>query len=484
MALSIALVQLPHFYSGNNSRPPESYPLGLGYISSALKENNIAPVGIDLWGLQYGVQEALSLIDYKSFNYIGISAYSTQYKYLKELTLGLKEKYPQKPIICGGPGPTFNYEIILRNTGVDVCVVGEGDATIVELLNNFDNLNAVKGIAYLNSGAIVSTPNRDYIKDIDSLKFPDRTLFDLNKIISTANLVRAASNNGEVQNKFRKSADIIAGRGCPFDCNYCSKTFKGVRLRSVNNFIAEVEGLITDYGINHLLFNDELALINRKRTLQLCARLKRLRITWSCQGRIDQVDEEILNAMKDSGCIQLGYGVESASQSILDNMNKKQDVNKIIPVINLTKKIGIEPIIQYMYGYPGETNKTISNTVKFFKKIDHLYIGFTTTLMPGTRLYNQGIEKGLIKDEEKYLLQLDSGYNISVNETLINLTGFTNKEFFWKKRMLELKVNHNYYKKRPILYINFLVSILKLFRSKIMFFIKKVLNENSNIRIY
>jgi len=248
----------------------------------------------------------------------------------------------------------------------------------------------------------------------------------------------------------RRSADIIAGRGCPYSCHYCSRTFDGVRLRSINNLVAEVKELQTRYRINHLLFNDELVLVNKKRTLELCEELKKLGITWSCQGRINQVDRDILVAMKEAGCIEIGYGVESISQSILDNMNKKLRAETIVPTIKMTQAVGIKPIIQYMYGYPGENDETIAASSKFFKDIDHTYIGFTTTPIPGTKLYQDCIKDGLITDDEDYLMRLDSGYNLT--GAIINMTDFNDDEFVQKKLRLAMRVNHNYYKKRPLQY--------------------------------
>ena len=467
--ISIGLIQLPHFYGKNSSRPPECYPLGLGYISNALTESNITHAGIDLWGPQYSEEQALEQIDFSQFNYLGISAYATQYKYLKKFSLLLKKKYPEKPIICGGPGPTFSYAVILKNTGVDVCVIGEGEIAIIDLLKNFNELEKAKGIAYLKNGQVVCNSDREPLKYLDSLNFPNRELFDLEKVILTANDVRAGSDMPALKNKPRRSADIIAGRGCPYQCNYCSKTFEGLRLRSIDNIIAEVIEIKNKYRINHLQFNDELVLVNRKRTLQLCEQLKKLDIAWSCQGRIDQVDQSILIAMKEAGCIQVGYGVESVSQSILDNMNKKIKAENIVPVIKMTKEVGIEPIIQYMYGYRGENDDTIAATVRFFKDIDHPYVGFTTTLIPGTNLYREGIQKGLIGDEENYMLRLDSGYNL--NGTLINMTDFSDEEFLRNKRLLMMRVNHNYYKKRPFEYSKYIVKALK---GKLSRYLKKV----------
>jgi len=467
--ISVGLIQLPHFYGDNSSRSPECYPLGLGYISNVLTENNITHAGIDLWELQYSAEQALGRINFSQFDFFGISAYATQYKYLKKFSLLLKEKYPEKPIICGGPGPTFSYEVILKNTGVDVCIIGEGEITIIDLLKKFNQLEKVKSIAYLKNGQVVCNSHREPIKNLDSLNFPNRKLYDFEKIISTANSVRVSCDMPELKDKPRRSADIIAGRGCPYQCNYCSKTFAGLRLRSIDNLIAEVVEIKNKYGINHLQFNDELVLVNKRRTLQLCEELKKLNITWSCQGRIDQVDQTILMAMKEAGCIQVGYGVESVSQSILDNMNKKIKAENIVPVIKMTKEVGIEPIIQYMYGYRGENDDTIAATVRFFKEIDHPFIGFTTTLIPGTNLYKEGIQKGLIRNEEDYLLRLDSGYNL--NGALINMTDFSDEEFLQKKRLLMMKVNHNYYKKRLVEYIKFISKVLK---GKLSRFFKKL----------
>jgi radical SAM superfamily enzyme YgiQ (UPF0313 family) len=434
---------MPHFYGNNDSRPPAHYPNGLGYISSVLSANSIEHSGINLWERELTVDQAMTAFDYSQYDVLGISAYSTQYKYLKEFSLKLKSRYPDIPIVCGGPGPTFSSKIILANTGVDICVISEGEETIIDLLKNIDKPQDVAGISYKKNDEIISAAKRKYIKDLDSFPFPDRDIFDFRRIVE-----RKASN----------SADIIAGRGCPYQCTFCSKTFSGIRLRSVGNIVEEAKQLKERFGITHLQFNDELVLINKKRTLELCASLKELQLQWSCQGRIDQVDEEILRTMKSSGCVAVGYGVESVSQPILDAMKKKIKAENIIPVIKLTREIGITPIIQYMYGYPGETDETIERTFQFFKELDIPFIGQTTTPIPGSKLYDDCVANGIIKNEENYLLNLDSGYNLAAGS--INLTGFTDKELAQKQRKLQIRITHNYLKKRPFQYMSFASGII------------------------
>jgi len=458
-SVNIALVQLPHFYGNNMERLPESYPLGLGYISSVLAKADIPHQGVDLWAKRLSVPEALQQIDFNKFDFIGISAYSTQYKYLKSFSLGLKERYPHIPVICGGPGPTFSADIILRKTGVDVCVVGEGEAALLDLLANFKDLSKVSGIAFKHQDKIFRTPPRPYVTNLDEIPFPNRDLFDFESVIESANHIRAAADMPGLKKKPRRAADVIAGRGCPFQCFYCSKTFKGCRLRSIENIISEIRLLKEKYQIDHLQFNDELVVVSKERILRLCKGLKPFNMTFSCQGHISMVDRDILLAMKDAGCRQIGYGVESFSQAILDNMNKKLRAEKIIPVIKMTKDVGIEPMIQYMYGYRGENDRTLAETVRFFKEIDHPYIGFTVTPIPGSKLYQDCINEGRIQDEEDYLLRLDSGYNL--DGAGINLSEFTDSELLKKKLSLRLRVTHNYFSKRPLAYIQLILNSLK-----------------------
>ena len=455
---NIALVQLPHFYGNGYSRPPECYPLGLGYLSSVLTLHDIQHEGIDLWGSQLSEDQAIEKIDFSRYDVIGVSAYSTQYRYLKNFTQKLKALYPRTPVVCGGPGPTFNYEAILANTGVDVCVLREGEQTFAEIIANPERLENIPGIAFLTEDGVRVTQAREPIKNLDDLPLPNRTLFDFERIIGTADRARMQSLTADIDRMPRRSADIIAGRGCPYACNYCSKTFEGLRLRSVGNIIEEIEELRHTYRINHIRFNDELVLVSKKRTKELCSELKRLNIIWSCQGRINQVDREILSTMRDAGCVEVGYGVESISQEILDAMNKKIRAEAVVPVIKMTREAGITPVVQYMFGYPGENERTIKETIRFFRDIDNLYVGFTVTPLPGTILYEDCRRKGLIVDEEDYLMRLDSGYNL--DRPIINLTDFRNDEFLRRKKRLRMIVNHNYLKKRPFQYIKHAVGFV------------------------
>ena len=142
----------------------------------------------------------------------------------------------------------------------------------------------------------------------------------------------------------------------------------------------------------------------------------------------------------------------------------------------MTRETGITPIIQYMYGYPGETDETIEKTFQFFKELDIPFIGMTTTPIPGSKLYADCVRNGLIKDEENYLLNLDSGYNIGAG--MINLTNFTDKELVQKRRKLQIRITHNYLKKRPVQYILLILSIIS---GRVMRLVKKFIHALKGI---
>jgi radical SAM superfamily enzyme YgiQ (UPF0313 family) len=234
----------------------------------------------------------------------------------------------------------------------------------------------------------------------------------------------------------------------------------------------EIRQLKEKYNVKAVGFNDELVVVSKKRILELCSALKREKIEWGCQGRINLADDETLRAMKAAGCMYIGFGVESVTQGILDNMKKSIKREDIIPAIKMAKAAGLEPIVQYMYGFPGEDDTSINDTYEFFREIDHPYIGFTTTPIPGTEIYGSSLGRGLIGDEEEYLMKISGGYNEL--KPVVNMTMFSDEQFISKKTDLAKRVNRAYYRRHPgasmkelLKFINRQLSDPKLFLKKL-----------------
>lgn len=435
------LVQLPHA-----RRAPSLFPIGIANIATALKEVGVEAEVLDIHAVTYTHTDVSEYLEKTHYDLIGINAFSTQYKWAKWIIAEVRRWQPQAIIILGGPLPTFNAELILEKTQADICVIGEGEETIKDCVQNLSNLVKVQGIYFRSStGQIVRNSPRPYIDDLDSLPNTSYEVFPrdvINIYFKHLGLFGAPRS--------LKAINMLTSRGCAYNCNFCSRTFHGVRFRSINKVVREIGQLRDEYGIQGVLFNDELALSTKKRGYELCEKIRPLKMYWGCQGRADIVDLDLLRAMKAAGCTYVGYGVESGSQRILDKMNKKTTVHQNELAIANTLKAGMIPIVQMIYGYPGENMDTICETIEFFKRA-HFYPPTATgeaelsllTPLPGSPLYDELIATARIADEERYLLALEGGY-CKGSPALVNLTDFGDAELLARLAYLEERVITNY----------------------------------------
>jgi anaerobic magnesium-protoporphyrin IX monomethyl ester cyclase len=427
----VLLVQPPHYF-GEESREPSFFPLGLGYVAtSTLKAGHSVDV-LDIWAGQFDREEVLKRICRLKYDVVGISAFSTQYDYVKWLVSALKSVHKSGKVVVGGALATHSFEVVLKNTGVDACVVGEGEETFPDLLNNLDDLYAVKGIAFIDDGKVIRMAEREYMKNLDIVGFPAWNLFPVETYLK----------NCRVYGTSVLALNVITARGCPYRCRFCSKTFRNVRYRSVGNVMEEIIELKKRFQIKGVVFCDELFLGNRNRAYEFCDRLEELRLKWSCQGRANLVDLDLLKQMKKAGCVEVGFGVESGSQQILDSMCKQLSVEQSERAVKASVKAGLITTVQMMYGYPGESLETLNETVKLFERLPYVGMGkmSTTTPLPGSELYDETLRKGLIKNEEEYLLGLGSGYCFSGKAPFVNLTGFSEKQFYEVKAQTEERI--------------------------------------------
>jgi radical SAM superfamily enzyme YgiQ (UPF0313 family) len=451
----ILFIQPPHYFE-SEGRPPSTFPLGLCYVATVTKKAGHVADIFDIWLGQYSYKEVSNKIkklsDYDAF---AITALSTQYKYVKFLTEQLKRYYPNTKIILGNALATHSSEIVLSDTSVDLCVRGEGEVTFMDLLDNdFSNLAEIPGISFKDKeNKIQHNLPRQYIKNIDDIPFPDHELFDIKGYLKNIRVW----GRPDV-----KAMNVVCGRGCPYSCSFCSKTFNITRLRSVENIIEEIISIKEKYHIGGIFFLDELVVVNRERTINICRFLRNLKLDWNCQARVDTVDFSLLKIMKKSGCISVGFGIESGSQKIINSMNKRIKVSQSIRAVKAALKLNMDPNLQMMYGFPGENEETLKETEDFFKKIEYHLIHplSITTPIPGSILYDNCIRKGIINDEINYLVALEQGYH-KREYPLLNLTEFSDKEYMQKKRQTEENIDHNYHQflrnnliKRLLIYLH------------------------------
>jgi len=454
------------------------FPYGLAYVATSLLNSVYEVEVFDIYANRWNRNEVLKKIKYLNCDVIGITAMSTQYSYVKWLSCELK-KQTKARIILGGLLATYSSEIVLNNTTVDICVVGEGEKTIVDLLKKINCLENVHGIVYKEDGKIIKTPPRDYIKNLDSLDRPAYHLFPMDMYTKTKFYIHDPTTKIFKRKLTFKTMGVLTGRGCPYQCNFCSKSFEGLRLKSADSIIDEIKYLKQTYEIEGVHFIDELFVINKKRAYELIEKLGTIGIKWDGQARVNTVDYDLLCAMKKAGCVAIGFGVESGSNKILKNMNKRITVAQSQQALKDAQRAGLHIKVQLVLGYPGESKETIAETVDFFKRIKHPARRFSLILpLPGSALYNEAISKNLIQDEEDYLTQIFEGYGSSRYRVFINFTDLPTNEIYRLKRKAEKAMEKNYrayLRTHPLAYVKYRYSsiinyIYTFIRRSIKFF--------------
>lgn len=418
---------------------PNVFPLGLGYIASVLLQEKHKVEILDINGHRFSKEEVERKIKEANFDVAGIGGIVTTYKYIKWLVEILRKYHPNKKIIIGGSVGSSIPDIMLENNDVDFVCLGEGEKTVSELikaLQDGSDLSKIKGIWYRDkNGEIRQNSLRKPTLDLNTVPLPSWDLFPID--IYLKNPIGALNRNkwidGSFSNGIPLSINLSATRGCPYQCIYCYHDFmgQGHRTRSPENIINEIEILCKKYNAQYFHFVDDEFVFNKEFVLTFCSLMKTLRhktgkeLSWGCAGRVNLINEELIAVMADSGCTLIGYGIESASQKMLDLIKKRVTVEQAKNAIRLTKRYLGWADCSFMIGYPGEDRQTIQETIDFCKELNLApEVIFFLTPYPGTELYRMALAQGKIKDEEKYVLGLgEQGEKIRVN-----FTNFSNKE--------------------------------------------------------
>ena len=389
----VLLINPPESGMGEHSLPP----LGLLYIAGVLRQTD-APVKIvdgflDGWE---GIESAIR--DYKP-DTIGLTCHTYARSLVLKIAKLAKNILPGVEIITGGAHPTIMGKQMLENYPfIDVVVIGEGDYTLLELCQQKDH-SKIPGIGYKDNGRVKINAPRKVINDLDSIPFPAWDLLDLKRYPPDGQgLYRGVDLSKE------PCIPVLFSRGCVGDCNFCSNRlmWKRWRHRSPENVLDEIELLNKKFNIKHFLFNDDCFSVNKKVTIELCSGIvaRGLNIVFDIVTRTDCIDEEILRALKDAGCYQINYGIETASPRLLKIMGKPVDVDVSEKAIRLTNNYDIRSTALLIAGCVGESHETINDTIDFLNKAQPSRIGVGPGLMifPGTRLYDLARQKGVIDD--------------------------------------------------------------------------------------
>lgn len=376
-----------------------SMPLGLLYLAGMLLKHSVEVHVID--GCLLGKTAVLDAITHHKPDFVGITALSTGRKRALEIAREAKGIVPSAMVILGGAHPSIMYEQILTHyKDVDVVVIGEGEETLVEIVKG-KPLAEINGIAFRTEiGEIRKTPLRQLVQNLDEIPFPPWHLVDPCKYQPWG---KGIKNGINLRTAIR--IPVVFSRGCKGHCDFCSSwwLWRGWRHRSPGNMADELELLYRQYGFRHFSFVDDAMTVNRQATIELCDEIisRGLKIAFNVTTRTDCVDEAVLNKLRNAGCYEIAYGVETGSQTMLQSITKENSIQTAELAIRLTKEAGIHVNALMMTGNPGETPETIEETLNFLKrtKPQQVSAGIGIWLLPGTKIYRQCKRKGIINDD-------------------------------------------------------------------------------------
>lgn len=420
----------PPFGDGNTKRPPEifdpTFPWGLGYISGMLTKAGYDLQLLDIYAHQLNKAETLDRLRKLKFQYVFISAMCTQYAYIKWLTKEIKRINPNCWIILGGQLATFSYTTALAHTHTDICVLGEGELAAVEILEQLQEQDHVpQGIAFKYDNKLEVHFKRPVIENIDDIPAPNYDLFPMDIYKRTKLYIHNTSVGGTGKDR-PNVIGMLTGRGCPYRCGFCSRTWRSIRFRSLKSILYDIDYFIERYNIKGINFLDELLFFKNGIIDKLAPELGKRNLIWNGNSRIDTINTDNLKLYKDNGMVSLSFGVETGSDKLLKAMGKGITRSQIETTLSKVIANDIHLRITLIFGFPGETKETVQETINMFKRLNHTGRRFCIfTPLPGSEIYSDAIERGIIKDEDEYLTKIGEGFW----KRTVNMTDFTDAEF-------------------------------------------------------
>ncbi len=404
----------------DNYQNDNYFPLGVGYLAAVLK---MYGADVKIWSqdvFHYKNEDIAKILQKEHYDLIGIGFMAARFnETVYPLCQVINHYKKDNWLVLGGFGPSAIPDYMLKKTNADIVAIGESEETIIELLKcklESGDLSKVKGIAYRQGSEVFINERHKVVRDLDTLPYPEWSLFTMDKYTTCYQL--------SGMENYEKAIAIVTSRGCISRCTFCYRMEKGLRFRKLENVIEEIRFLIDNYGVTYFLISDELFGYPKRRIFEFHEELEKndLKIKFYSQARVDIVDEEILEVLKESGCQWLNYGFESMDQNVLDLMHKNITVEQNIEAAELTRKSGIGMGINFLWGNPGDTEESLRKNVDFIKKYN-TYVQLRTirpvTPYPGCELYYDAITRGLLSGPEDFFAKFKNSDLMVVNYTNI-----------------------------------------------------------------
>lgn len=381
-------------------------PMGTLYVSAYLKRSGKANViTLNLNHIDGDEKDILSdVINREKIDVIGIGGLSGEYKDIARIASYAREIKSDIIIMTGGGIMTADPETAMAAIPeTDFGIIGEGEVTVTELvdaLTHGKNLRQIDGLIFRDiDGLPVKTGRRKEIDNLDLLPFPDYEGFDYGEYLK---------NNPDMSDEGKRysQVSVIGGRSCKFNCTFCfHPSGSRYRQRSLDSIFKEINWLTAHYDISYLALREELFATDNRRVREFCQRVKNYDFDWSIQLRIDNVNQELVNMLKDTRCRYIFVGVESAVDEVLRSMHKGITVSQIERALEMLHVAGLNTRSGVIMGDTMETAGTANATIQWFLKNHDRYRMFIDMIIafPGSIVYDRACKEGIIPDRVKFL---------------------------------------------------------------------------------
>ncbi|MGB9959950.1 MAG: B12-binding domain-containing radical SAM protein [Candidatus Bathyarchaeales archaeon] len=423
--MRVCLINPPRVHPKSWGKPAVFQPLRIAYVAAVLEKEhkvhvidaptegmkNIKQVDEKKYRIGLANEEIADRIKRWSPDIVGITIpFAGWSKTAFEVAATVKDVDKDIITVVDGAYPSARPSDCIMRPDVDFAIIGEAEYTMLELVNTLEqrsaqNLEKIRGLAFIENGKTVITPSRPPIQDLDSLPFPARHLLPMD-------LYFAAVKENPIRGEIRKPwTTVITSRGCPYNCIFCSVHLvdgRNWRARSPQNVADEIEYLIRTYNIKQIDFYDDNMTLDRKRMENICDLImeRDLDFEWYIPTgvRADTLDEPLLAKMKAAGCKRIFIAPESGAQHVVNQIVKKNlDLRKVENAVISARKAGIKVACFFIIGLIGETKEDIKATINFAKKLkklgaDRFYFSFATPIY-GTELYEQAKHGGFLRKD-------------------------------------------------------------------------------------
>lgn len=374
----------------------KNHPWSLIFLHSYLLRHGFDSEVLDCNVLKWKPKHLVDYLQTNRAEVVGITGYTYHRFYAYNLIREIKSRLPWCRIIVGGRHfSSLATETLERLKEVDFVVRGEGELTLLELceaLYNNISFDKILGLTHRKNGKIISNPDRPPVLNLDELHYNLDDLADIKGNYSFTSPMRRFPAS--------KGFSVMAGRGCPGSCVFCTLSTQRVRFRNVESVLDEIEQLIKITGVRNLTFADPSLTASKKYITALCEGILRrnLNIKWRCYSRAD-IPSEVFELMQRAGCAATDIALESASPHVLQAIKKYIKVDDVQRCIKKLHQLGVKPFVYAMISLPDEREEDAKKTIQFLEEISDSVDGATlaiTQVFPDAALYNMAKERNLL----------------------------------------------------------------------------------------